>query len=57
MRNKIVYVDFTKNNKKNKKYTFVSLLKNLLKRLFISPNKPSDPNNDRKIIQYNKDIS
>ncbi|MBV7275403.1 hypothetical protein I6U48_21100 [Clostridium sp. PL3] len=57
MRDKVIHVDFTKNRKNDKNRTFISVLKNLFKKLFYSPNNPSDPNNDKKIIYYNKDIS
>lgn len=57
MRDKVVHVDFTKNKKKDKNRTFISVLKSLFKKLFYSPNKPSDPDNSKKIIYYNKDIS
>lgn len=57
MRDKVVHVDFTKNTRKNKNEPGISLLKRLFKKLFSSPNKPSDPNDGKKIIYYNKDIS
>lgn len=57
MRDKVIHVDFTKNTRKNKNETFTSFLKSLFKKLFSSPNKPSDPNDGKKIIYYNKDIS
>ena len=57
MRDKVINIDFTKNAKKNKNETLISSLKNFFKKLFRSPNKPSDPNDSKKIIYYNKDIS
>lgn len=57
MRDKVIHIDFSKNKKKDKNHTFISLLKNLFKKSFSSPNKPSDPDNSKKIIYYNRDIS
>lgn len=57
MRDKLIFVDFTKNNKKNKKETLLWKLKNLLKKIFSSTNNSSDPDDNKKIINYNKDIS
>lgn len=57
MRDKVIHIDFTKNKKKDKNFSFISLIKNLFKKLFSSPTNPSDPDNSKKIIYYNKDIS
>lgn len=57
MRDKIIYVNFAKNKRKNKNQTFFSLLKYTFKKLFSSTEKPSDSNDNKKIIYYNKDIS
>lgn len=57
MRDNVIHINFAKNKRNNKNDTFISFLKSLFKKLFSSPNKPSDPNDDKKIIYYNKDIS
>lgn len=57
MRDKVIHIDFSKNTKKNKSQSIISFLTNLFKKLFSSPNKPSDPNDNKKIIYYNKYIS
>lgn len=58
MVSKIIHVDFNK-NKKDKKESFLSLIKKRLKNLFSSHTPPStpDPDSDKKIIYYNKGIS
>jgi hypothetical protein len=58
MIDKVIHVDFTKNKKRNKKTSFLSMLKNLLRKVFSSTNKPSDPDGKKnKVIYYRKGIS
>jgi hypothetical protein len=58
MRDKVIFVDFTKSKVKNKKETIFSKLKNLFRKIFSSTgSNPSDPNDTKKIIRYNRDIS
>ncbi|WPC41996.1 hypothetical protein [Clostridium sp. JS66] len=55
MRDKVIFVDFTKN--KNKKQSILSILKNFFRKIFNSTNTPSDPSDTKKVIHYNRDIS
>lgn len=58
MRDKVIFVDFTKTKVKNKKETIFSKLKNLFRKIFSSTSSnPSDPNDTKKVIRYNRDIS
>lgn len=56
MRNKIIYVDFSKNKRKNNKLTFLSGIKSFIKGL-LGYNNSSTNNNSKKVIHYNRDIS
>lgn len=58
MRDKVIFVDFTKN--KNKKQSMLSMLKSFFRKIFNSantPSNPSDPSDTKKVIHYNRDIS
>ncbi|NMM61623.1 hypothetical protein HBE96_02720 [Clostridium sp. P21] len=57
MRDKVIFVDFTKTKTKRKKHSLLSILKNFFIKIFSSTNNPSDPNDTKKIIRYNRDIS
>lgn len=57
MRDKVIFVDFTKNRGKAKKVSLLSRFKNLLKKIFNYTTDSSDPNNNKKVIRYNRDIS
>lgn len=58
MSDKIIHVDFTK-SKKCRKESFLSLLKRILKDIFVPPSPPPAPDLDsgKKVIYYNKGIS
>lgn len=56
MDNNIIYVDFTKNKRKNNKLTFLSRIKGLIRRL-LNYDDPSNSKNNKKIIYYSRDIS
>lgn len=56
MNNKIIYVDFTTNRRKNDKLTFLSRIRNFIKKLFNDDNS-SNPKSNKKVIHYNRDIS
>lgn len=57
MRDKVIYIDFSKNKKRHKKEPFILILKNILTKIFSSANKNSNSNKNKKVIYYNKDIS
>lgn len=57
MRDKVIFVDFTKNKEKSKRTSLLSRFKNLLKKIFNYKASPSDSNNNKKILHYNRDIS
>lgn len=56
MNDNVIYVDFSKNRMKRNE-TLLSFIKRMLRQILSSPNPPTNPDNDRKVIYYKKGIS